>query len=134
MTPVLCRVKTDSAVNTYGDCLRACICSLLHLDPQDVPHFFEDGCEFRVAMIRLRDWLSSRRLGVFVTFFDASASVEFVFDHMKVENPDQHYLLCSKDHVVVCENDKVVHDPAWYRTALETPDEVWIVMVLTSCI
>ena len=134
MTPVLCRLKTDSHAGTYGDCMRACICSLLHLDPQDVPHFFEDGCDFRTAMVRLREWLRSRKLNIFVTFFDAGCDVAFIFDHMQMENPGQHYLLLSKDHVVICKDSAIVHDPAWYRTALEKPDEVWIVGVLTACL
>ena len=43
MIPVFQKIKHDPDSGKYGDCMRACIASLLELKIEDVPHFFENG-------------------------------------------------------------------------------------------
>lgn len=130
MIPVHCRVKHDPP-NSYGDCLRACIASLLEMEPDDVPHFADNGVDWPTMLADLRAWLLDA-IGEYawVVQYSSEASDAEIRSLIAELNPKQYYLLFSEDHVVVCLDDKIVHDPAWYRTALRTPREAWTVMVL----
>lgn len=135
MTPVMCTVRHDPPEG-YGDCLRACIASLLNAPSHEVPNFAEGGCDFETQITRLRGWLYDRHVhqggpsDVFLTHFPNSSSEAEVREHMAARNPNIWYLLFSDNHVVVCINDKIDHDPAWYRTTLTPPMEAWTVLVL----
>lgn len=134
MIPVQCMVKHDPENGKYGDCLRACVASLLELPSENVPHFLYDGCEPEETYDRLRDWLFDEyKFRPFFTGYDASMEAEAVMQFMANVNPDIHYLLFAKGHVVVCLNDKIAHDPAWSREPLVRPDVSWTVMVLALC-
>lgn len=130
MTPCLCRVKHDPP-NSYGDCWRACIATIMDIArPEDVPHFAEDGCSFDESIKRIREFLAPHN--AYLTHFSSEFQYTDILEFMSIRNPDIYYLLCSENHVVVCQNDKIVHDPAWYRTTLTTPVEQWTVLVVTK--
>lgn len=130
MTPVHCRVKHDPP-NSYGDCMRACIATLLDIErPEDIPHFAEDNCSFEESIRRVREYLHP--YNAFLVPAAASMQSSEIMKMMSEWNPNTYYLLCSGDHVVVCQNDKIVHDPAWYRTSLTQPVEAWVVIVITK--
>jgi len=57
----ICLVKNDPPYS-YGDCLRACIASLLEMPTANVPHFVHDGCEPAITYQRVREWLADRKL------------------------------------------------------------------------
>jgi len=134
MIPVVCRVGGDGKDGTYGDCLRACVASILDKPSQDVPHFYHDGCDGEEGMIRLREYLSS--IGYAAVF--NSIPKEHDFEEALLISgqaiPDCHYLMFGDGHVVVCANGEVAHDPAWVKTIprLRTPiEDDWIIMVVT---
>lgn len=130
MTPCFCRVKHNPP-ETYGDCWRACIATMLDIErPEDVPHFAEDGCSFEESIKRIRAFLAPHN--AYLTHFSAELQHTDVLAFMAERNPDIDYLLCSENHVVVCRNDQIVHDPAWYRTSLTQPSEAWTVLVITK--
>jgi hypothetical protein len=137
MIPHHCIVRHNPP-DTFGDCLRAAVASILDIDKTtDVPHFLRHGDAER-ATEELRAYLLlEHRLRLFATMFDASASLEDVFAQMKNINPDVDYLLfcqCggSGDHVVCCRNDEMTHNPAWDNAAISGPlsDGTWQIMVM----
>lgn len=137
MIPHSCIVKHDPP-NSYGDCLRACIASILNIsNTDDVPHFYRDGDDER-GQTELREFLASRDrpMRPFYMAMPATTSLADIFTMMTGVNPDIEYLLfctCdSGDHVVICCNNKVIHDPAWFKAAISgaSSNGFWIIAVL----
>lgn len=135
MIPHKSRVRHDPP-NSYGDCLRASIASILDIDPPElVPHFFHDGCDGHTAVMRLRDFLKEHNTAPFSLYFPGEMPVENVMEWMAAQNPDVHYLLfgrtSSGSHVIVCRNAEVVHDTAWItrKMVLPTTENVWQIIV-----
>ena len=140
MIPVSCRVKHDPENGTYGDCLRAVVASILEIEPpENVPHFFHDNCDGSVGHERLRDYLETQGLRPFFTYFDGSDDLENILQTQQSINPDVHFaLFCQSetaDHVVVCGNGKVVHNPSWVQGSVTGPNSngYWGVMVFAKC-
>lgn len=124
MQPVHCRTRHDPP-HSYGDCVRACVASLLELPPEDVPHVYHDNCDGPEGMRRMREWLRERGYGLFASNYDGVPLSEML-SFMGELNPDVHYMLFGGtgdggDHVVICHGDKIVHNPAWYGCSLVGP-------------
>jgi hypothetical protein len=139
MIPVVCRVKHDPEAGTYGDCLRACIASVLEMQAEDVPHFTEDNPGGPIANKRLALFLRSLGFAPFWSNYDGNANVEDVLEHQGVQNPDAVFLLFGQtsgggDHVIVCRGGEIIHDPAWYRSPMIAPGThgFWTVMVVAK--
>ncbi len=122
--------------DTYGDCLRACVASVLDIEPPTrVPHFFVDGCDAETGMERLNFFLKEHNARTFFAYFDGTLSLKDVLTTMQNTNPGIHYLLFGKsataDHVVICLDDMVVHDPAWITSDMQGPGShgYWTVVV-----
>lgn len=136
MIPAFCRTKHDPENSTYGDCVRACVASVLNLDTEKVPHFFIDNCDGLEGMRRVKVWLETRSLVPFWSNFDGDASMTEIFEFMEGQNSTVHYLLFGRtsqgNHVVVCRGGHVVHDPAWFRSPLigAADNGYWSVMVI----
>lgn len=136
MTPVYCQI-THNPPETYGDCLRACVATVLDLQSHEVPHFYNDGCSGEVGTQRLRDWLKSRRQTPFFVGFDASMSVNDVIECNGIANPGAVYLLFGAtkngDHVVVCQDGEIVHDPSVHPLPItKSSGPNWLVMVIAA--
>lgn len=130
MTPDICRVKNDPP-HSYGDCLRACIASMLDLPTEEVPHFVHDGCEPEVTFTRVREWLAERKLVPMFSGYPTNETPEDILFFMGTTNPGVHYILFSANHAVVGCGNEIVHDPAWIKESLAPPSDMWITMVLT---
>lgn len=136
MTPHHCIVRHNPP-DTFGDCLRAAVASILDIDKTtDVPHFLRRGDD-EAAMQELRSYLLlEHRLRPFIMAFDASSTLREVFGAMKTINPDVDYLLFCQcgggDHVVVCRNDQMTHNPAWDNASISGPlaNGHWLIMVM----
>lgn len=136
MIPHTCTVKHDPP-NSYGDCLRAAVASLLNYpDAALVPHFYEFGDDER-GNEEFKHWLlQTHNLQPFYMALNGTTPLADLFAMMAGVNTDIEYLLFCKcgdaDHVVVCKNDKVIHDPAWYRSPITEPTSngFWVVVVL----
>jgi hypothetical protein len=140
----MCRVKHDPP-KSYGDCLRACIATIMDFDSEFVPHF-ADMCATGVeARASARRWLNQR--GHTITAFALPADpLPSIMEWMGDNNPDTTWLLFGStarpgqpetggDHVVVCQGGKVVHDPAWVPTSIKQVGscgywEIWVVSKL----
>lgn len=136
MKPVICQVSHNPPVS-HGDCVRACVASVLELVPDEVPHFFHDG-NGNLAFDRMREFLRAR--GLIAAYFPLSGELLLsdVLEFMKREYAGIHYLMfCSNrdgNHCVVGENDTIVHDPAWIKCEIIGPhsDGLWILIILAK--
>lgn len=136
MTPVYCQI-THNPPETYGDCLRACVATVLDLQSHEVPHFYNDGCSGEVGTQRLRDWLKSRKQAAFFVAFDSYMPRNDVVQSVGIMNPGAVYLLFGAtkngDHVVVCQDGEIVHDPSVHPVEINrASDAHWLVMVIAA--
>lgn len=136
MTPVHCRVSHDPERDKYGDCLRACIASLLDLEdkPESVPHFAHDNAHPEIVRQRMDEYLSTYDLCSWWTSYPPDVPREELLSAL---GNGVHYMLFGEtasggDHVVICKDGAVVHDPAWYPTSLVRGGKhgCWSVVVL----
>ena len=138
MKPVHCRVAHEPENGKYGDCVRACVASLLELEPEDVPHFYEDNASGEIGTERVRQFLATKNLAPFYTYFDGAITFTELMNVQRIMNPSTYYMLFhrteSGDHVVICKGGEVDFDPAWYRSKVAGPNSngFWGVMVIAK--
>lgn len=140
MKPVHCRVRHDPEAGSYGDCLRACVASILEIDPpEQVPHFLENGGSGDEAFERLRNWLKTIGYGPFIAAHPGDVSLDELLAQMGALHPDLHYMLFGGveggDHVVVCKGGKIVWNPSWTSCRIIGPaggGEQWQIVVLVK--
>lgn len=138
-----CRVRHDPANGQFGDCLRACIASVLSIqDPLTVPHFFHDGCDGDVGHSRMKEWLRANHgLIPFYVGIDGDYKLTETLQFMggDVSVTDAVYMLMGSigdewgDHIVVCRGAEIVHDPAWFKMQLQGPckaNGLWVAVLL----
>lgn len=138
MLPAMCRTP-HRPPESYGDCLRACIATVMDVaNPDQVPHFHHDGPSGPVAMQRVRDWLHPQGYSFTGFAMPGDVAVSDVLAWMGEQNPETTWLLMGStgadggDHVNVCQGGRVVHDPAWIPTSIKTVGssgfwEIWVV-------
>lgn len=103
---------------TWGDCYRACVASILELSCEDVPHVYADG-EVDGARKRMRKFLNS--LGWFVVEFgwnvsDDYSNAQFFKDMRNMIDPELYFIVSGRGsfggkHCVVYKSGRPVHDP-----------------------
>ena len=127
MTPAMCRTKHNPP-HSYGDCLRACIATILDLDTDFVPHFADKGVDATETLAHVRRWLGERGLTIAHFGFPGSMPLSDVMDFMGQMNPGVTWLLFGDTgttgdglHVNVCIGGSVVHDPAWVPSSIKRP-------------
>lgn len=102
-----------------GNCLSACVASILGLSIDEVPNFIAlDDVHEEQWADRLDAWLASRGLRAVHVPVDASTAAE-----LRGVVPDALYVLCGRsvrdfEHAVVASGECVVHDPHFSRTGL----------------
>lgn len=131
-------IKHDPSIGHYGDCMRTCIASLLDLQPEDVPHFLEDGCQdsAKVWDERIYPFLKSR--GFTVATFLWDGEVAEVLQTMEHHNAGVYWMMgCGSekaDHMVVCCGGNIVSDPGGYddpsRLRRDSKGYVWATLLL----
>ncbi len=127
MNPRVCTIKHNPP-HSYGDCIRACIGTML--DRDDVPHVF-DARPPEQAWVALRAWLATIKKSLFI--FPAEDDPR---EWMKENNPDvPYFLMCSsggEDHMVIYINDKLYHNPSWYHYAIDGPlkNGFWVIGII----
>ena len=127
MTPAMCRTKHNPP-HSFGDCLRACIATILDLDTDFVPHFADKGVDATETLAHVRRWLGERGLTIAHFGFPGSMPLSDVMDFMGQMNPGVTWLLFGDTgttgdglHVNVCQGGSVVHDPAWIPSSIKHP-------------
>lgn len=113
MTPVDQRILDhDPARGRVGDCMRACVASLLDLPYEEVPHFFDgEGAEHGYEA--LRAWLAVR--GLSYVELPLSDPLPSWFVHTV-----RHYILIGRQqggtiHAVIGRHGEQLHDPHLLR-------------------
>lgn len=136
MIPIICAVKHDPP-NTYGDCVRACVAALMHRESEDVPHFFHDG-DGEASFDRMRIWLAEHgRIPAYFPYSQENTLQDVLRGVVEVYGGVEFMLFCQSrdgDHCVIGQNGEIIHDPAWYKTAIVGPHSsgVWIVIILAK--
>lgn len=138
----MCRVKHQPP-DSYGDCLRACVATVLDLDAEQVPHFADCGASADEALAHARRWLGERGLTVACFAFPGSEPLSDVMEYMGAMNNGVTWLLFGStakrgasdggDHVNVCRGGVVAHDPAWVPTSIKTPTSAGIWQIWVIC-
>ncbi len=126
MRQVHCQIKHDPDNGTYGDCMRACVASIMEFAPERVPHFMHDNCSPAEANRRMVDWLRHYGYAPFVISCGGEDTMADILSYMGDQNPTACYMLFGRteyeNHVVVCRGGEMVHDPAWLSSPLIYPN------------
>jgi hypothetical protein len=115
MTPYKQRFRHNPDAGIWGDCYRTAVASICDIDPEHVPHFCDKGS---TGSQELRDWMGINGLIMFSLAYEGT--IDDLPGMMRViacNNTGMHYLLTGQsrtgcNHVVVCRNEKIVHDPS----------------------
>lgn len=137
MTPTYCKT-THKPPHSYGDCLRACVATVMDFEPDFVPHFADKGASADEALSDARKWFKQRGLTIACFAFPGTESLSDVLDFMQGMNPTVTWLLFGStgpdggDHVNVCQGGKIVHDPSWVPSSIKQPTSggIWQIWVI----
>lgn len=116
MTPHIQLIRHDPENGLFGDCFRTVIACLLDMPPADVPHVYDAGATSDTARPVIDAWLMERGLCLISIVFPGD-DLDQAMTTMKFLNPGVYYMLSGFsrtgcNHVVVCLDDKIVHDPS----------------------
>lgn len=119
MTPHKQLILHDTSNGQFGDCDRTAIACLLDMAPDDVPHWYDGfnglGQANATALEIRRNWLADRGLFLVSVPYEADA-MEQILELIAINHPGIHYLIAGMsprgvNHVVICRDRSVVHDP-----------------------
>lgn len=116
MIPVDKLVEHDPENGKYGDCMRACIASLLEMETEDVPHFYETG-KFEDYDFKLTEFLKSKNIKIVYTSHEGCNFGNKTIYHLIFGT--NH---CGILHACVAKNGVLVHDPNPNRNGLKEVD------------
>lgn len=123
----------------HTDCVRACVASILEMETENVPHWFEGWDETNGEELNrsMQEWFAARGEIAAVIGLPGSWHLDEVFNYMRHRYSDKHYMLwCNSngDHAVVGCNDEIVHNPAWFRSPIDGPHSqgMWIVWIIAT--
>lgn len=134
MTPRWCTIA-HKPPHSHGDCVRACIATVLDVQTEAVPHFAHDGADPYTVLARARDWLAKGGETVWVTMYPPVERAELL-EMLGEHNPDSTYMLfgmtdSGTGHVVVCQGGRIVHNPAWHGGSLvRSGPGGWVVWIV----
>lgn len=103
---------------SVGDCLRACLASVLELPIADVPHFAKLYPTAPECWCEVFDWLEDR-------------GHEYVYVGLINLDRDRFYIASgpsprSGRHAVVCKGSEVIHDPHPSKSGLTGSKATWV--------
>lgn len=118
MTPIYQTTGADRTQN--GNCLQACLATLLGRRLDEVPNFLHGTRNGKpiadYVLSRMNAWLKANGCGGYVEF-SFNISLDALLKQVSEQSPNIFYLLtgCTRYatvHSVVCHDDHVLHDPA----------------------
>lgn len=137
MIEVFCTVKHAPSEGKTGDCIRACVASILEMPTDQVEHFAEG--EAGLLNVRLREWLKPLGYAPWWSHFDGAQDRATVLTAIGETMPDCHYVLFGRlasgsPHAVVCRGGEVVHDPSWAPMPMTQCSTLgtWTVLVIAK--
>lgn len=134
---IFCRVRHDPP-NSYGDCLRACVATIMSMEYDSVPHFVDGDPEIDEFEKRLSEFFEPLGFARCMTAFDGQWSLEIVLEYWGASNPDVLAILTGGtgggDHSVVVRGDKIIHNPALAGSRIIGPASsgYWQFMVIAK--
>lgn len=129
MTPIMCQVKHNPP-ESYGDCLRACVATVLsRTNAGSTPHFYRDGRTAVQATVELADFLRCHHLVPVMKQLPNIVGVPDALEMIAEELPGVLYLLFNDNHVVVCRDDKIIHNPSWIKETFRTGENPLTFMI-----
>lgn len=133
MIPVDQQIMHDPDNGVYGDCMRACIASLLEVSLEQVPHFYRDGDEY--FDFYLNQFLAENGLSaVSFNYFDITHAPKAVNGVTNI-----YYIVSGQTsrgtyHAVIGCNGEIVHDPHPSKTGLIGDESTWhIQFIIKPC-
>lgn len=109
MKPVDQEYLSGNDKNIPGDCVRACVASILELPREKVPHFVQIGDTWWLH--EFEDWLIERRIALMVLSHQT-----FEFPTIVVGDSPRDPQKIS--HAVIEQSGKIIHDPHPSRDGL----------------
>jgi hypothetical protein len=106
-----------------GNCLAACVASLLHLDIADVPNFCEGHADGWFS--RMGAWLRERGLAAFWFKGPPLESLADVYVIVSGQSPRGDYL-----HATVWRGSEMVHDPHPSRAGIGEVSDTIVLLAL----
>ena len=108
---------------TYGDCMRACVSTLIGNNP---PHFFHDGCDGDTGANRLNEWLAQFGYISAWTYFTDDYTLDEIMHMHGHNNPGVPAILIGSNrydeaHCVCIEGGELLHDPSLNRCTVTDP-------------
>lgn len=121
MKPQMMLNNHDPENGEWGDCDRACLASILEMDPEDVPHFYEGASNDQESpenfefWFRRRQWL--RQQGWDVIPHSLARPLDDILLDAEALDAYRYWLLIGKSrtgvaHTVVCLGGEIIHDPS----------------------
>lgn len=121
MNRVYMKHHHNPADGEYGDCLSACVASMLECE--EVPHFHFDGCEDDAEVRkRLDDYLDAHHsLTSWCVGYSDTIELEDVLHFVGANNPNRNYILfgatpADVPHAVICRGNEIIFDPSPWPT------------------
>lgn len=127
MKPRYCQVPHNPP-HSYGDCIRACIATLI--DRDDVPHTFDDR-NTEEAWRSLRSYLKSQGKNVALFPYDDADPLSYM---LEVNSGIPYMLMGSSqgkvNHAVVCCDGKIIHNPSYIAMTDPLIEGFYIICVI----
>lgn len=128
MTPVFCGVSHDPNNGSDGDCLRACIATVLNLPAEAVPHVMRSSGNVAEMWQELRDHLKLSGLAPVVMNFAGQIPLNELLTVFEAQNPGAVVIVIGtghygSTHAVVAQGGEIVHDPSLSSEGLVSPVE-----------
>lgn len=123
MIPFNQLINNDPENGQYGDCYRTCIASILEIEPEKVPHFYQTGEPG--SLEKVRDWLYKYDCYLIDVAFRNNNIIEL----LRMLNSSYRNIYCiisgqsdrGYDHACVLYNGEIIHDPHPSKKGINRP-------------
>jgi len=113
MKPIMQKNRHNPEQNITGDCLRACVCSLLEISDEEVPNFAED----KDYPLQLINFLKKRG---YKTMYSKQEPINIDYYMAWGISPR------GLNHSVIYHNGKLVHDPHMDGGGIVAGEYCWL--------
>ena len=117
---------------SYGDCFRACLASILEIEPEVVPHFAADFDDV-TWISEVNKYLMQFNVGIISVSFNDNNN----FETFGLKNI--YHIICGKsprfpseNHAVVGRDGKIVYNPSLSKEGLLGPEKDWVHFLFIS--
>lgn len=130
------RIKHDPEAGQYGDCHRACVATILGLDPDQVPHFYGNWDQGEGEAL-LREFLGEFNLVQYHVLYTSEATVDEILRVTGAMGPGVPMILgglssAGVGHSVVLFNGEIYNDPSGSGIVGPLPDGFYWVTVFVA--